>query len=63
LSHYLGGQTNHFDLRSETANQKGINYRIGDFIGSTLGQKADRYLRNFVGYIYLNKKIGDGAYK
>ncbi|MHB1709460.1 MAG: hypothetical protein ACYCT2_08320 [Thermoplasmataceae archaeon] len=46
-----------FELRSETANQEGINFRIGDFIGSTLGQKSDRYLRNFAGYIYLNNKI------
>jgi hypothetical protein len=45
------------ELREETANQKKVNFRIGDLIGSTLGQRADRYLRNFAGYIYLNHKI------
>ncbi len=49
------------ELRNETAKQKGISFRIGDYIGSTLGQKSDRYLRNFAGYIYLNNKIENKA--
>ena len=37
-----------------------INYRIGDYIGSTLGRGIDRFLRSVAGISYFSYKIENG---
>lgn len=40
-----------------------INYRIGDYVGSVLGNSLDRELRDRANFVYLNHKIDNGLIK
>jgi hypothetical protein len=47
-------------LSLRTFKTKVINFRIGEFKGSTLGLNNNRRLRDIAGYSYLNYKIKNG---